>query len=132
MEKKIINEEFPIYYKEIAKRDTSYKHIGEIIAALQTRLADNPSAQVIAVFNLYDHVRMRDGQVADEILGAQNLLFCVANAIPNSDLVALRPRSIGLTEFADRFVLNFMEAPAHPVTETMRTLIEAVVRDGER
>jgi len=40
--------------------------------------------------------------------------------------VALRPRSIGVTRFADRFVLNFLEAPAQSVTDTMLALVDAV------
>ncbi|WP_331251186.1 MULTISPECIES: DUF6858 family protein [Acidithiobacillus] len=54
------------------------------------------------------------------------MLFCVANAIPHADIVALRPRSIGVTRFADRFVLNFLEAPAQSVTDTMLALVDAV------
>ncbi|RBM02066.1 hypothetical protein C3R74_03615 [Acidithiobacillus ferridurans] len=68
----------------------------------------------------------RGGKIADGILGAQTLLFCVANATPHADIMALRPRSIGVTEFADRFVLNFLEAPAQPVTDTMLALVDAV------
>jgi hypothetical protein len=126
MQQKIINEKFPVYYQEIMKGSSPYGNIAEIIDALKAGLAKNPSSQVIAVFDLHDHVQKRGGKIADGILGAQTLLFCVANAIPHADIVALRPRSIGVTEFADRFVLNFLEAPAQPVTDTMLALVDAV------
>jgi len=126
MQQKIINEKFPVYYQEIMKESTPYRNITEIIDALKAGLAKNPSSQIIAVFDLHDHVQKRGGKIADGIFGAQTLLFCVANSIPHADIVALRPRSIGVTEFADRFVLNFLEAPAQPVTDTMLALVDAV------
>ncbi len=126
MLQKVINEKFPIYYQEILKEKTTYRNIPEIIDALKAALAKNPSSQVIAVFDLHDHVQKRGGKIADDILGAQTLVFCVANAIPYADIVALRPRSIGVTEFTDRFVLNFLEAPAQPVTDTMLALVGAI------
>ena len=126
MQQKIINEKFPVYYQEIMKGSTPYRNIAEIIDALKAGLAKNPSSQIIAVFDLHDHVQKRGGKIADSIFGAQTLLFCVANAIPHADIVALRPRSIGVTEFADRFVLNFLEAPAQAVTDAMLALVDAV------
>ena len=126
MQQKIINEKFPVYYQEIMKGSTPYRNIAEIIDALKAGLAKNPSSQIIAVFDLHDHVQKRGGKIADSIFGAQTLLFCVANAIPHADIVALRPRSIGVTEFADRFVLNFLEVPAQPVTDAMLALVDAV------
>ena len=68
MQQKMINEKFPVYYQEIMKGSTPYRNITEVIDALKAALAKNPSSQIIAVFDLHDHVQQRGGKIADGIL----------------------------------------------------------------
>jgi hypothetical protein len=42
---------------------------------------------------------------------AKNLVFCFGIKLPNPAVMAVRPRSIGVTQTARGFVVNFMEAP---------------------
>jgi hypothetical protein len=40
--------------------------------------------------------------------------------------MAVRPRSIGVTEYADRFVINFLEPPMPPATEAMEAWVRGL------
>jgi hypothetical protein len=46
-------------------------------------------------------------------------MFCFGNKLPNGKISAVRPRSIGVTEFEDKFEIAFLEAPALIANEVM-------------
>jgi hypothetical protein len=49
--------------------------------------------------------------VAGEIRAAKNVLFCFGLSLPSPEILGLRPRSIGVAELDDQFVISFMETP---------------------
>lgn len=57
----------------------------------------------------------------------QNIVFCFGSAIPSTKMVAVRPRSIGICEFEDRFVIEFMEAPKEALHAVMQAWAKALV-----
>jgi hypothetical protein len=61
----------------------------------------------------------------DGLIDAQNVIFCFGQAIPDTKMLAVRPRSIGICEFEDRVIIEFLEAPK----EEMHKLMEDWARD---
>ncbi len=121
MKKTIFMDKYPIFSLEIKKDETTYKNVSEIIAYLKSLVDEHPIATYIAMFDHYGHTTsMKDGVVADEILDAKNLIFCFGKQLPSTKILAVRPRSIGISELADSFVIDFLEVPneqLHVTTE---------------
>lgn len=53
------------------------------------------------------------------ILAAKNVIFCLGIALPNPYLLADRPRSIGVAETNQGFLITFLEAPMPVVNVAM-------------
>ena len=118
---------YPLYTLEVEKRETSFTSVDQIIAFLKNQIDENEIASFIAVFDHYRHTKsLQAGRVAESILKAKNIVFCFGITLPNPEAMALRPRSIGVAELADAFVVTFMEAPmplANVAMETWANLI---------
>ena len=52
------------------------------------------------------------------------IIFCFGNKLPNGKIAAVRPRSIGVTEYIDKFEIAFLEAPALIANEVMEEWIK--------
>jgi len=112
MKQTLLQEKYPVYTLVLNKAECAYTSVDEIIAYLRERIEAHPVARYIATFDHYAHTRsLPDGVVDDEILAAQNIVFCFGLALPDPQVLAVRPRSIGVAERADDFVITFMEAP---------------------
>jgi hypothetical protein len=48
----------------------------------------------------------------------------------NAHVMTVRPRSIGVTEFADKFVLAFLEPPMPVATEAMVTWVKSLQKSS--
>jgi hypothetical protein len=121
MTKTILMDKYPIFYLNIKKTETTYKNISEIVEHFNNLIENHPVAKFIAVFDHYEHTsETEDGVIAPEIKAAKNVIFCFGKQLPNSKILAVRPRSIGICEFEDSFEINFLEVPneqLHTVTE---------------
>jgi len=118
---------YTVYTKDILKAKTTFKSVDEIVELLKQKTAAHPVGQYISVFEHYQHTKsLENGEIADGILDAKNFIFCFGVKIPNPNTVALRPRSIGIVEYEDKFVLNFMEAPMENANKTMQEWVESV------
>ncbi len=70
---------------------------------------------------------LKDGSIQEGIIAAKNVMFCFGIALPKPEMLAVRPRSFGIAEYTDRFVVSFMEAPIPIADETMKSWVEALV-----
>lgn len=112
MIKKVKEETFPIFILELTKSETAAKSLDEVTSHFRAAIDDHPSARFIGVFDHYAHTRsLPDGEIAPEIRDARNIVFCFGMSIPHAYVLATRPRSIGIAELDDRFVITFLEAP---------------------
>ncbi len=126
MRQRIIVETLPVFVLEIGKDETDLASVAEIVARLKTHIDADEVARFIGVFDHYAHTRHLPVGVIDEaILDAWIIVFCFGIALPGPEALAFRPRSIGVAELTDRFVVSFLEAPM-PVANTA---IETWVRD---
>jgi len=122
MKKTILMDKYPIFSLEINKNETTYTSVDEIIEHLKSLVDAHPIAKYIAIFDHYGHTSsMEDGVINEEIKDAKNLIFCFGKQLPTTKILAVRPRSIGICELENSFVIDFLEVPneqLHQVTET--------------
>ena len=83
-------------------------------------------AKFIAHFDHLAHTQSIDGDINPDILSAQHIIFCFGMKLPNASVMAVRPRSIGVVELADAFVINFMEPPMPVATQAMIGWVKAL------
>jgi len=108
----LLQEKYPLFTLEVEKRETSFTHVADIIDYLKQCIEHQSMARFIAIFDHYAHTRgLEQGQIDDSILDAKNIVFCFGITLPNPQVMAVRPRSMGVVELANSFVITFMEAP---------------------
>ena len=130
MKQHLLLERYPLFTLEIEKQETRFTNVDDIIAYLKACIDDDRLAEFITVFDHYAHTQsMHDGQVSKEILAAKNIIFCFGITLPDPQAMALRPRSMGVVETADSFVVTFMEAPMPLANLAMETWAKAL-RNG--
>ncbi len=121
MKKTILMDKYPVYTLELEKSEVSQKTVSEILEYFKAKIEAHPIAQFIAIFDHYTHTKNLDGEIMEAMLDAQNIVFCFGSMIPNTKILAVRPRSIGVAEFEDKFVIEFLEAPKEQLHELMET-----------
>lgn len=113
-------EKYPITVLDIDKRETRYHSVEVIAEYFRTCIANTPRVGYIASFDHLAHTRAIGGEVAPEIVAATNVVFCFGHALPNPQVLAVRPRSIGIADLGDKFVISFMDAPMKPANDAMQ------------
>lgn len=112
MKKTMLMDKYPIFSLEIQKEETTYTTASEIINYLKNLIETHPVAKYIATFDHYEHTSsMEDSVIADEIKDAKNIIFCFGKQLPSTKILAVRPRSIGVCELENSFVIDFLEVP---------------------
>ena len=127
MKRSILLEKYPINTLKIAKNETNLKNVDEILAHFKAKIQAHPIAVYIATFDHYAHTQSIDGEINPDILAAKNLLFCFSGKLPNSAILAVRPRSIGVVEEADCFKIEFMDVPNEQLHDTLVTWAQSIL-----
>lgn len=105
-------ESIPVFSLEMEKGETSYQDVDQIIACLKARIDAHEMARFVAVFDHYQHTKgLESGRIDPAILDAKNIVFCFGITLPDPQAMAYRPRSIGVVELKQSFVISFLEAP---------------------
>ena len=112
-------DKYPVYSVEFAKSEMGVATAKEVIAYFKEKIQNHPIAQFIAVFDHYTHTKKLGGAIMEGLVDAQNIIFCFGQAIPNTKILAARPRSIGICEFEDKIVIDFMEPPREELNKVM-------------
>ncbi len=128
MKKTIFMEKYPVYSLELSKDEMIASSADEVAEYFKEKIINHPIAEFIAVFDHYSHTKKLDGEILDGLIDAKNIIFCFGQAIPNTKILAVRPRSIGICEFEDTIVIDFMEAPK----EKLHTVMESWVKELKR
>ncbi|HIQ57476.1 TPA: hypothetical protein EYG84_02235 [Candidatus Gracilibacteria bacterium] len=129
MKQVTFKEKYPVFTLDILKTESRFSSVNEIISYFQEKIEDHPVAVFISTFNHFSHTKNLGelGEINSEIVDAQNIIFCFGKELPNALVLAVRPRSIGVAEFSDRFVISFMETPSPQTTVTIEAWIKSVV-----
>ena len=119
MKQTLLQEKYPIFVAEIGKHETTYPSVEALVKYYQDRIAENPKVHFIGVFDHYAHTRRIGGDIVAGLTAAVDIIFCFGFAIPTPQMLAVRPRSIGIADMGDKFVISFMEAPMQPANQAM-------------
>jgi hypothetical protein len=121
MQKSIFMDKYPVYTLQVNKSETTMTSVPQIVEYLKAKIEAHPIATLIAVFDHYAHTKALNGPIMEGLKDAQNVIFCFGPAIPDTKILAARPRSIGICELEDAFIIEFIEAPK----EELHVLMES-------
>ena len=120
-------EKYPVFIAEIDKSKTTYKSIDDIFSYLRERIEAHPIATYIGEFDHYAHTdSLEEGSIAEEIRAAKNLLCCFGKVLPKPEVLAVRPRSIGVADMGEHFAISFMEAPNPEANKAMESWVKGI------
>ena len=120
MEQMILQEKYPVFVLDILKSETKYQNSNEIIEFFKEKINSHPVCKYIREFDHYNHTKnLKEGEIAPEIKDCKIVMFCFGNKLLNGKIPAVRPRSIGVTEYEDKFEIAFLEAPALIANDVM-------------
>ena len=119
MKQTLLQEKYPIFIAEISKTETSFNNVDALVDFYKEKIAENPKVHFIGVFDHYAHTRKIGGDIVAGLTAAVDVIFCFGFAIPTPQMLAVRPRSIGIADMGDKFVISFMEAPMQPANQAM-------------
>ena len=111
MKKTVFMDKYPVFSLELQKSEISVSNAKETVDYFRQKIENHPIAKFISVFDHYSHTQELNGPIMDGLLDAQHIVFCFGQAIPNTKILAVRPRSIGISEFEDKIIIDFIEAP---------------------
>lgn len=118
---------YPVQSLEIAKTQTTFTNVDEVIASIKAKIDAHPVATYIATFDHYSHTKsLANAEINPEILDAKNIVFCFGVQLPKAEILAIRPRSIGVAMMADTFVVSFMDAPNPQAHDFMIQWVESI------
>jgi len=122
-----VMEKYPVFTVEVKKEETTYKNVDEILAYIKAQIEAHPVAVYIGEFDHYGHTSgLAEGKIADEIKDAKNIICCFGKVLPKPEVLAVRPRSIGVAELSDSFVVSFLEAPNPDANAAMEKWVKGI------
>lgn len=127
MKKTLFLDQYPVHSLTLMKEELQYKRMSQIVDYFKEKINADSVAHFIAIFDHYAHTKALGGEIMEGLLDVQNIIFCFGQAIPNTKIIAVRPRSIGICEFEDRFVIEFMEAPKEEIHTIMQLWTKALI-----
>jgi len=120
MQEKLFKEKYPIHTITIKKTETKFDSVDEIVETIKNSVEAHPVATYIGIFDHYTHTtNLNESEIAPEMSDAKNIIFCFGKELTNPMVLAVRPRSIGVADMGEAFVLSFLEAPNPAANESM-------------
>jgi len=120
-------EKYPVFILEIFKDETKYQEVDEILKYLKEMIERHPIAAYIGEFDHYSHTSSLEvGKISDDIKDAKNIICCFGKVLPKAEVLAVRPRSIGVAEMAESFVVSFLEAPNPDANRAMEMWVKGI------
>ena len=129
MKQQLLQEKYPVYVLEVMKSETDLRNTDTIIAYLKGCIDAHNVAVYISQFDHYAHTQsLEEGEMGEGIIAAKNIVFCFGLKLPKPEMLSVRPRSIGVAEYKDKFVISFLEAPMPLANNAMESWVKAIVR----
>ena len=123
-----VMEKYPVFTLEVNKNETSYKDVDAVLQYLKEKIDTHPIAVYIGEFDHYAHTNsLADGEVSEDIKDAKNIICCFGKKLPKPLVLAVRPRSIGVADMGDHFVVSFLEAPNPEANSAMEEWVKDIV-----
>ena len=122
-----VMEKYPVFTIEIRKNETTYKNVDEILVYLKNKIEAHPIAAYIGEFDHYTHTaNLAEGEISETIKNAKNIICCFGKVLSKPEVLAVRPRSIGVAEMSDSFVVSFLEAPNPEANAAMEGWVKGI------
>ena len=129
MQQITVMEKYPVYTLRIEKSETDYQTIDEIFTYLKVQIDLHPIATYIGEFDHYAHTASLEvGEISDDIKAAKNLICCFGKVLPKAEVLAVRPRAIGVAELDNTFVISFLEAPNPDANKAMESWVKGLIK----
>jgi len=129
MQETLFKEKYPIHTITIKKDETKFNSIDAILDTIKTNIQAHPVATYIGLFDHFSHTKsLSDGEIAAEMIDAKNIMFCFGKELTNPMVLAVRPRSIGVADMGEHFVLSFLEAPNPTANEAMKRWCTSILK----
>jgi hypothetical protein len=119
MTKSLFKDKHPINSLIVNKSETTFKDANEIANFFENKINNHPVAKYISTFDNYSHTSSMNGEIASDIKAALVVIFCFGKAIPSPKILAVRPRTFGISELENSFSIDFMDAPNDELTQIM-------------
>lgn len=121
-------EKYPVFTLEIGKDETNLKGVDGILDYLKKKIEEHPIAVYIGKFDHYAHTSsLEEGEIGEGITAAKNIICCFGKKLPKAVVLAVRPRSIGVAEMEDKYVISFLEAPNPDANAAMESWVKDIV-----
>jgi hypothetical protein len=116
----VVQLELPAFNLELKTSECRFDSAEEIAEYLKEKVESHKAAKYIATFDHLEHTRnLPEGQIAEGIESAINLVFCFGFTLQDPSQLATRPRSIGICQSEAGFTISFLEAPMPLVNALM-------------
>ncbi len=123
-----VMEKYPVFTLEVTKDETRFQSVDAILEFFEEKIEAHPIATYIGEFDHYAHTTsLKEGEVAEEIKAAKNIICCFGKKLPRAVVLAVRPRSIGVADMGDGFVISFLEAPNPEANAAMESWVKEIV-----
>ncbi len=120
-------EKYPVFTATIQKSETIYQNVDEILSFLKTQIEAHPIATYIGTFDHYAHTAsLSEGEISPEIKDAKNIICCFGKVLPKPEVLAVRPRAIGVADMGESFVVSFLEAPNIDANNAMEKWVKGI------
>jgi hypothetical protein len=124
-----VMEKYPVFTLRVEKSETDYQTIDEIFTYLKVQIDLHPIATYIGEFDHYAHTSALEvGEISEEIKAAKNLICCFGKVLPKPEVLAVRPRAIGVAELEEAFVISFLEAPNPDANNAMEQWVKGIAK----
>lgn len=126
MQQKVFKEKYHIFEIVFKKEEIQHSNVDGIIEELKAKIVAHPVTTYIATFDQYAQTVSLNGEIRPDIKDAKNIVFCFGKEIPTPEVLAVRPRAIGVCELEDSYVVNFLEAPNEQANVIMENMIKSL------
>ena len=126
MKQKIFKDKYHIFEIVFNKDEVVANSVDGILKTLKEKIDAHPVISYIATFDQYAQTKRVNGEIRPDIKDAKNIIFCFGKEIPTPEVLAVRPRSIGVAELEDSYVVNFLEAPNEQANVIMEDMIKSL------
>ncbi len=128
MKQVLLQEKFPIFKLEVDKAETQFQSAQQLVDHFKRLVDEHKITRYIGEFDHYSHTKgLEGGEIAAGIIDARNVVFCFGSKLRKAEMLAVRPRSIGIAETETGFTLSFMEAPMAQANDTMEAWVKGVL-----
>lgn len=124
MKQELFMEKYPIFSLQLSKSECRYSDVDQLLGYFKEQIDSHPVAAFIGEFDHYAHTDEIGGEISPHIKAAKMVVFCFGQKLPKPEMLAARPRSIGVSDLGESFVFTFLEAPVSTINDVIEGWIK--------